>query len=857
MHIQGKQAVVVLGTMSKMPVAGIVFITIQYLIGLKRLGFDVYYVEAHARTPSMLMKDEHDDASALAAAFIGDMMRRFDLGADHWAFHALHDDGRCHGLSEGALKRLYRDAALIFNLHGATIPRPEHYETGRLVYVGTDPVEHEVDVHNGVQETIEYLEPHSAFFTWGENHGNPDCGVPVSERFKFIPTRQPIVMDLWEPFHRGPADTFTTVGNWRQPWRPVTLNGELYHWSKHLEFLKFIDLPRRCGQPLELALSSLDDDDQRLLDANGWRIRESLGFTTDVDAYREYIGHSRGEFTVAKDQNIRLRSGWFSDRSASYLACGRPVVTQETGFSNILPTGEGLFAFSTMEEIEEALGRINEDYERHCGAASRIAREWFDYHVVLPAMLEHLDCKPPGVSGTGKMTATVVPADQDVGERPGIDRSVDTHAGGEHTPFPADLALVPVSRWPTTLPDESLRAVLGTPLDQSVRPFVGAHDDPHVSIVMVTFDGLVFSRLCLESLLATTCPVSYEVVVVDNGSTDGTNEYLVELERLDPRVHVRRNGRNAGFAAATNAGVALARGEVVVFLNNDTIVPEGSLERIVNHLADPRVGLLGAVTNRAGNEAEIETQYTTFGELQRFARDHIQAHLGEVFDIRTVTMFCAALRREVWDAIGPLDERFEVGLFEDDDYAMRARQLGYRVVCAEDVFVHHFGQGSIGRLGPTGQYGQIYHANRARWEAKWGVGWQPYERREKPAYRKLVERIRRLVCEVVPPGATVAVISKGDGELLKFEGRRAWHFPQGDDGTYAGHYPASSEACIAELERLRYRGAEFLVIPATAQWWLRYYGQFGDHLQTCYRALGDERSPATVFALSKRRMSET
>jgi hypothetical protein len=402
MHIKGKQTVVVLGTMSKMPVAGIVFITIQYLIGLKRLGFDVYYVEAHARTPSMFMKDKHDDASALAAAFIGDMMRRFDLGADHWAFHALHGDGRCHGLSEGTLKRLYRDAALIFNLHGGTIPRPDHYETDRLVYVGTDPVEHEVDVHNGVQETIEYLEPHCAFFTWGENHGNPDCGVPVSDRFKFIPTRQPIVMDLWEPFHGGPADTFTTVGNWRQPWRPVTLNGELYHWSKHLEFLKFIDLPHRCGQPFELALSSLDADDQRLLDTNGWRVRESLGFTTDVDAYREYIGHSRGEFTVAKDQNIRLRSGWFSDRSASYLACGRPVVTQETGFSNILPTGEGLFAFSTMVEIEEALARINENYERHCGAAARIAREWFDYRVVLPAMLEHLDCKPPGVLVTGR-----------------------------------------------------------------------------------------------------------------------------------------------------------------------------------------------------------------------------------------------------------------------------------------------------------------------------------------------------------------------------------------------------------------------------------------------------------------------
>ncbi len=398
MHITAKPKAIVLGSMSKMPLAGIVFITLQYVIGLKRLGLDVYYVEAHARTPSMLMKDKSDDPSLLAAAFIRSMMRRFDLGDDHWAFHALHADGQCHGLSQEALRRLYDDAAFIFNLHGGTVPRPEHYRTGRLVYVGTDPVEHEVAIHNGVQETIDYLEPHCAFFTWGENHGNADCGVPTSDRFDFIPTRQPIVMDLWEPCRRGPADTFNTIANWHQPWRPVTLNGELYHWSKHLEFLKFIDLPRRCDQPFELALSSLGDQDRQLLQANGWRVLESLDFTFDLDAYREYIGQARGEFTVAKDQNVRLLSGWFSDRSASYLATGRPVVTQETGFSNILPTGEGLFSFLTMDEIEEAIARINADYDRHAAAASRIAREWFDYRVVLPAMLDHLGYKPAGLS---------------------------------------------------------------------------------------------------------------------------------------------------------------------------------------------------------------------------------------------------------------------------------------------------------------------------------------------------------------------------------------------------------------------------------------------------------------------------
>ena len=359
---------------------------------------------------------------------------------------------------------------------------------------------------------------------------------------------------------------------------------------------------------------------------------------------------------------------------------------------------------------------------------------------------------------------------------------------------------------------------------------------PDVSIVVVTLDRLVFTRLCLESLLSEISSPDVEIIVVDNGSTDGTIEYLRDLSECDRRVRVELNARNVGFAAATNRGVALARGDRLVLLNNDTVVPRGALDALIDHLTDLRIGLVGAVTNRAGNEAEIDVPYRTAGELAKFARDYMDAHQGHLFDIRAATMFCVGLRRDVWNEIGPLDERFEVGLFEDDDYAMRVRHAGYRVVCAEDVFVHHFGQASIGWLGPTGEYGTLFHANRERWEAKWGVAWQPYERRAKPAYQALVERVRRIVCETVPPDATVLVLSKGDLELLKLESRHAWHFPQCDDGTYAGHYPANSEACIAELERVRAKGAEFLVIPAPAMWWLTHYDEFRRHLEARYQA---------------------
>jgi hypothetical protein len=197
-------------------------------------------------------------------------------------------------------------------------------------------------------------------------------------------------MDLWQPCREGSAGAFTTIGNWRQLHRDVRYDGETYFWSKHREFLKFLEVPRRTGQKFELALSSssLEDSERSMLTEHGWQVRDALGISVDIDAYRRYIAQSRGEFTVAKDQNIRLRSGWFSERSASYLAAGRPVITQETGFSNVLPAGLGLFGFSNLTEIEDAVSRINSDYDRHCRSALAIARDYFSYDIVLKRLLE-------------------------------------------------------------------------------------------------------------------------------------------------------------------------------------------------------------------------------------------------------------------------------------------------------------------------------------------------------------------------------------------------------------------------------------------------------------------------------------
>jgi GT2 family glycosyltransferase len=415
--------------------------------------------------------------------------------------------------------------------------------------------------------------------------------------------------------------------------------------------------------------------------------------------------------------------------------------------------------------------------------------------------------------------------------------------------FPTSLILSPTSRWPTKLPEATVHAILSRPLPNDRCPALTPEGQPRVSIVVVTFNSLVFTRMCLESVLANTDEITYEVLVVDNASTDDTPAYLENLARLNHRVRLILNLENRGFAPANNQALALAAGEILVLLNNDTIVPPGWLRRLIRHLDDEAVGLVGPVTNRTGNEAEIDVPYKTYGEMLDFVAAYVEAHIGELFDIRMVAMFCVALRRTVFERLGPLDESFQIGLFEDDDYSQRVRAAGYRVVCAEDVFVHHFGQASLGHLASGGEYGALFHENRRRWEAKWRTNWEPYQRRIKPAYQHLTQRIREAVRNQLPSGETILVASKGDEELLDFDGRPAWHFPQSAEGGYAGYHPADSHAAIDELESLRSKGAAFFLLPATSLWWLDFYGDFQRYLESNCTKVLDQKDVCLIYDL--------
>ena len=420
--------------------------------------------------------------------------------------------------------------------------------------------------------------------------------------------------------------------------------------------------------------------------------------------------------------------------------------------------------------------------------------------------------------------------------------------------LPPSLVLTPVSRRPTRLPRETVAAILATDVRASGDPSAPrqalARKGTCASIVLVTVDNLVFLKLCLTSILTNTRETGYEVVVVNNGSTDGTADYLEAVGRQYPHVRTVHNDRNVGFAPATNQGLASAAGNILVLLNDDTVVPRGWLGPLRRHLADPTIGLLGPVTNRAGNESQIDVAYHTYGELQRFADRRRKAHRGETRDVQMLTMFCLAFRRDAYERLGPLDERFVMGMFEDDDYAMRAREAEYRIVCAEDVFVHHFGATSLGRLAADGRYGSLFTANRRRFEEKWQIAWSPHRHRESPEYVRLIGRIRRVVGREVRPASTVAVVSRGDAALLDLPGCTGWHLPQLDDGTYVGYHPVDSDEAIRYLEVARARGAHYLLVPSTTRWWLEHYDGFQRYLAR-YRLVVDDET-CVLFALTDR-----
>jgi len=387
--LPSRKRIVVLHLAGRYPLGGIGWQAVHYVLGLARLGHDVYYVEdsggPYPYDPRVRSVVED---SSYSVAFLADVMGRFGL-ADRWVY-VDGVTGVHHGLSRDRLTRIYQDADALFNVCGATKLTEEHLQCPIRVYLETDPVFEQIRVAEGDRQAIEALEEHTHHFTYGENLGQPDCPIPL-EKFAWRPTRPPVIPDLWSGPIDPRAERFTTVATWKNVGKDIPFRGETYFWSKHLNFLRVIDLPSRTRQPLEMALEVDDPTARDLLTRNGWNLTDAFQVSRDLTTYQRHIQRSRGEFTVAKDLVARTRSGWFSDRSVCYLAAGKPVVTQDTGFGKYIPAGVGLLAFETVEEAAAALDEVNRDYERHCREAGRIAQEYFAADRILSQLCREAD----------------------------------------------------------------------------------------------------------------------------------------------------------------------------------------------------------------------------------------------------------------------------------------------------------------------------------------------------------------------------------------------------------------------------------------------------------------------------------
>jgi len=382
--------IVVLGALAQMPFAGVAWQVLHYLEGFRRLGHDVSYVEDTGNWPYDPDLEVVTDDATGAARRLGELLAAHGF-ADRWAFRNAARPDELWGMCATGLAERLGAADVLVNLSGATVLGDAHLDIPIRIYLETDPVTPQIEIALGHNFTVDLLAAHTHHFTFGELIGTPGCSVPVGG-FTYRPTRQPVVLDWWAPADTsGPAPgarlRCTTIASWEQRHKDISWRGETYTWSKSAEFEKLLGVPSQVDATLELALALDEEAPLARLRAAGFVVGPARQLSADPHAYRAYIRGSGAEFTAAKDQNVRLRSGWFSDRTATYLAAGRPAVVQDTGFDAVLPTGEGLLSFRTPDEAVAALREVAGDPACHASAALAIARQHFDAATVLSRLL--------------------------------------------------------------------------------------------------------------------------------------------------------------------------------------------------------------------------------------------------------------------------------------------------------------------------------------------------------------------------------------------------------------------------------------------------------------------------------------
>lgn len=385
--------IVVGGYIGLLPAGGITWDYVQYPLGFARLGHDVFYIEDTQLWPIYNAEGQADCSPNVA--HLAQVMEWFGFG-DRWAYRDAASR-QCFGLSEAKIRDICRTADVLVNISCSTVMRDEYHRIPSRILIDSDPMFTQIQYatqvaftpgESGIRGAVA---DHTHHFTFGENIGAEDCRIPVCG-VEWQPTRQPVCLDQWPvtpPLGDANA-AFTTVMNWTAG-RPLLFGGESWG-QKDVEFERFISLPLWVPDvPLAVAVGQTCGAGAAFpatyVERQGWRVLDPVACAPEWRSYRDFIRGSRGEFSVAKQTYVKARTGWFSCRSACYLAAGRPVVTQDTGWTRYIPSGRGLFAFDTLSEAVAALECVDASPISHGHAAREIAQEFFDSMRVLTSLL--------------------------------------------------------------------------------------------------------------------------------------------------------------------------------------------------------------------------------------------------------------------------------------------------------------------------------------------------------------------------------------------------------------------------------------------------------------------------------------
>lgn len=390
--------IVVGGLVITYPFGGMFWHYIQFVLGLRQLGHNVLYVEDLGRWCYNPRQATFVESGADNAALFARNLNRLDPDlAGCWMFRDV--TGAVYGRSHEDAEAFCQGADIFLNISLSHNVEGDYAGAACTILVDTDPMYTqallEPDAGPGEDEeavlererVVRMLEHHDAFFTFGLNVGGNDCRVPTGN-FTWHPLVQPVALDCFEGQRRPQAArrrVYTTVASW-EPHEALTRVGGVLYSGKSREFDRILDLPRRGPDPLELALSGIPPLD--MLREHGWNVVDGSAVSSDPWRYQTYLADSLGELSVAKHAYVASRSGWFSDRSASYLALGVPVILQDTGFSRVLPTGEGLLPFRDADEAVAALEAVAGNPEKHASAARDIAQAHFRADRVMNELLE-------------------------------------------------------------------------------------------------------------------------------------------------------------------------------------------------------------------------------------------------------------------------------------------------------------------------------------------------------------------------------------------------------------------------------------------------------------------------------------